>query len=420
MRVKFYTLGCKVNQYETEALKEALAMRGFLPTDGDADLHIINTCSVTARADSDSRKLLIKTRKMYPDAKIAVCGCWANFNKEEIVKLGADYVVKQDKKPFLADILKGETKKNNDVWSLIVTKFTNQRAFLKVQDGCDNFCSFCKVPFLRGRSQSRKKEDIIAEMCRLSKKHKEIVLCGINLGLYGKDFKPTSSLRELVAEILNIEALSRLRLSSLEPYLIDDDLLALFNHPKMCPYLHLPFQSGDDTILKAMNKKETVKIYRNIAAKLKTINPDIAISCDLIVGFPGETQKNFENTLELINEIKPMRMHIFTFSPREKTKFFGKKVDIKTAKSRYLILKKVAEKFSLEYLNKFLGKILNVIAEEKNADIVTGYSENYIKVNFQENNSGRKPGVSSGVLGKIVRVRIERIENQGLFGILVR
>lgn len=419
MRVKFYTLGCKVNYYETEALKEALASRGFKLTEADADLYIINTCSVTARADSDSSKLLVKTRKMYPGAKIAVCGCWANSNKEEIIKLGADYVIKQDKKPFLADILKGEIGGDKDVWSLGVTKFPNPRAFLKIQDGCDNLCSFCKVPFLRGRSQSRKKEDIIAEARRLSKEHKEIVLCGINLGLYGKDLKPINSLAELTAEILNIETISRLRLNSLESCSVNKDILALFSHPKMCSHLHLSFQSGDNAVLKAMNKKETVEKYKDVVSKLKAINADIAISCDIIVGFPGETQKNFENTLEFINDIKPMRMHIFTFSAREKTKFFGKKIDIKTAKSRYMILKKVAQGFSLEYRNRFLGRILNVIAQEKNADVITGYSENYIKVSFKETSKNSKPGVCSGILGKIVRVRIEKIDNQGVSGVLV-
>ncbi|MFA5270847.1 MAG: tRNA (N(6)-L-threonylcarbamoyladenosine(37)-C(2))-methylthiotransferase MtaB [Candidatus Omnitrophota bacterium] len=420
MRVKFYTLGCKVNQYETQALREKLVSRGFEVTDADAELHIINTCSVTARADTDSRKLLIKIKKMYPGAKIAVCGCWVNHNKEELIKLGADYVIKQEKKPFLADILKDEIGKDSDIWSLEINEFPNQRAFLKVQDGCDNFCSFCKVPFLRGRSRSRKKEDVIAEANRLSAKHKEIILCGINLGLYGKDLNPAESLAELTADILKINSLSRLRLSSLEPLFVNGGTLELFKHPKMCPHLHLPFQSGDNAVLKAMNKKESVEMYKDVVNKLKAMNSDIAISCDIIVGFPGETQKNFENTLEFINEVRPMRMHIFTFSPREKTRFFGKKIDVKTAKARYNILKKLADGFSLEYRNKFIGRILNVVAEEKKTDCIAGYSENYIKVNFRENNKKAITVPGLGILGKIVQVRIEETNNGEASGFMVR
>lgn len=417
MKVKFYTLGCKVNQYETEALKKELVSAGFQLTQDKADIYVINTCSVTARADSDSRKFLLKTRKLYPTAKIAVCGCWVNTNKEIIKKMGADFIIDQKNKQSLADILKGGNAKDKDIWALNVNECSNRRAFLKIQDGCNNFCSFCKVPFLRGTSRSRKREDIIAEAQRLSNKHKEIVLCGINLGLYGKDLEPQTGLAPLVNDILKINTLGRLRLSSLEPYSLNDEVAALFKDPKMCPHLHLPFQSGDDDVLKAMNKKETASMFRDAVAKLRAINPDIAIGCDIIVGLPGETGKNFENTLQFITEIKPMRMHIFTFSPREKTKLSAQKANNTVAKVRYAVIKKMAEKFSLEYKNKFIGKVLNVIPEEEKENVICGYSENYIKVKFRKNMDNAKSKGGKKILNQIVPVLIESVDIDGLSGV---
>ncbi len=413
MKVKFYTLGCKVNQYETEALKKDFTSSGFELTDGLADLYVINTCSVTAKADSGSRKLLAKIKEAYPQAKVAVCGCWVKENKESIEKLGADFIVSQEDKQSLVDIVKGKNPSKDGIWKLNLDKCSNQRAFLKIQDGCDNFCAYCKVPYLRGKSCSRDKNEIIAEAKRLSEKHTEIVLCGINLGLYGKDLTPKNSLVNLLNELLTLSSLGRLRLSSLEPSSINDEVITLFNHPKMCPHLHLPFQSGDDGVLKAMNKKERVEEYRQIVAKLRKQDPDIAISCDLIVGFPDEKESNFKNTLSFIQEIKPMRMHIFTFSPREMTKFSGQKINNKKAVERYGLIKKLADRFSLEYKTKFTGKTLNVVAEENSEGFFSGYSENYIKVKFKMNNNFSK----NKIIGQIIPVYIENVITGALSGV---
>jgi len=408
MKIKFYTLGCKVNQYESEALQEELKAYGFTITEGPADIYIINSCSVTAKADSDSRRLVLRAKKENPKAKIAVCGCWPQLNSEEAKKAGADYVIGQDKKQFVADTIKGLKNPGKDIWALKINDFRNQRAFVKIQDGCNNFCSFCKVPHLRGRSISRPEAEVIDEIGRLESMHKEIVLCGVNMGLYGKDLMPKVTLYSLLSNILNRDKLTRLRLSSLEPCSVNKEIIGLFGHNKMCPHIHLPFQSGDNRILKEMNKKETVEMYEQIVDSLRKINPQIAVSCDIIIGFPGEDETSFNKTVNFLKRIAPMRTHIFTFSPREKTKFFGNKIDLNTAKKRFNHLKAVTNSLALKYKQAFIGKTLTVIAEEIKSGYVCGYSENYIKLYAK---CEARPG-------EIISVRVSKIEKDKVFGVI--
>jgi threonylcarbamoyladenosine tRNA methylthiotransferase MtaB len=232
------------------------------------------------------------------------------------------------------------------------------------------------------------------------------VLCGVNIGLYGKDFNPPRTLTGLIKEIVKINSLHRLRLSSLEPSLVDEETIGLFYNNKLCPHLHFPFQSGDDMVLKRMNKKETVFLYEDIVNKIRKINPLFAISCDIIVGFPHEDEESFNNTIEFLKKVKPMRMHLFSFSPREKTPFFGiKKGNTSVTQRRYALLKKLAFDFSLEYRERFLGKILNMIVEEKKEGHLCGYTENYIKVYIKE----KVP------LGEAVHVRIKRVDKDKTF-----
>jgi threonylcarbamoyladenosine tRNA methylthiotransferase MtaB len=401
MKVKFFTLGCKVNQYESQALMEEFVYRGYQITKDVADIYIINTCSVTKRADAKSREAILKAKKENPNAKIIACGCMVQLNKEALKDLKVDYLIPQEEKASLVDFICEGRKEKRDIWSLKITYFYNHRAFIKIQDGCDNFCSFCKIPYLRGKSQSREKKEIIEEIKRVSFLHPEIVLCGINLGLYGRDLTPPLKLENLLEEILEIDSLKRLRLSSLEPNLISDRLLSLFGHPKMCKHLHLPFQSGDDEILRLMNKKETVSMYEEIVEKARKVKPLIAISCDIMVGFPYEEDKHFINTINFLKKIKPMRMHIFTFSPRERTPFHNIKMKNQGVfTKRYELLRKMAYNFSVEYKRKFLGKVLYMVAEEKKNNFICGYTENYIKVYLKE----------EVPLGNIYPVRVEKVE----------
>jgi len=403
MKVKFLTLGCKVNQYETQALMEEFVQSGHQITKGIADLYIINTCTVTSRADSKSKEAITKAKRENPNAQVVACGCLTQLNKEMVEALGVDYIIPQDKKADLADIVLERKISDKDIWALGVSEFFNQRAFIKIQDGCDNFCSFCKIPHTRGRSRSRPKNDVLAEVERVSQKHKELVLCGVNLGLYGRDLVRRFTLSELLKEILEIKTLGRVRLSSLEPNLIDDEIISLLACDKLCSHLHLPFQSGDDEILKKMNKKETVALYEEVVNKARKVDPEIAISCDIMVGFPGENEVTFKNTVEFLKKVKPMRMHIFSFSPREKTPLSKTAVkDQKAVKKRYKILKELHDEFSLEYKNRFLNKTLFMVTEEEENGFICGYTQNYLKVCMADKVD----------LGQIIPVKIDKVDSQ--------
>jgi threonylcarbamoyladenosine tRNA methylthiotransferase MtaB len=387
MKVKVKTLGCKVNQYESQAIREQFASLGHTITEKKADLYIINTCTVTKTADKKSRKNILQAKKENPKAKIVACGCLAELNKDYLKKTGVDYIIAQKNKQNLINIILGDNTHHpvsKTPWKLKINNYPHKRAFVKIEDGCDNFCSFCKIPYLRPKPTSRKKKEIIDEIKRLSVNHHEIVLSGVNLNLYGKDLKPKNSLSNLTEDILNLACLGRLRISSLQPLLIDNKLINLISHPKMCPHLHLSFQYGQNSILKAMNKKETVELYLEKVEAIKKTYPKTAISCDIIIGFPGETERTFQQTVNFLKKVKPMRIHIFTFSAREKTPFTANNlIDKNTTKKRYAILNKLAKKFSFDYARLFLNQKLTMITEEKKNGYITGYTQNYIKVNIK-------------------------------------
>ncbi len=413
LKVKFFTLGCKVNQYETQGLKEKFSFLGHTITEQRADLYVINTCTVTSRADSKSKDAIVRAKKENPQAQIAVCGCLTQLNRDFIEEIGVDYIIPQDQKHLLPDIIlgsslpQGESFREKEKNSLKISYFSNHRAFVKVQDGCNNLCSFCKIPYLRGPSRSKDRKDAIREIEKVCSRHSEVVLCGVNLSLYGRDLSPQCTLADLIKEILALPSLGRLRLSSLEPFFIDQGLFSFLGHSKLCPHFHFPFQYGDDRILKEMNKKETVALYQEKVSRIRKTVPDAAISCDIMVGFPTETEESFQNTVDFLKQVNPMRMHIFTFSPREKTQFSEAKIkNPALIRKRYEYLRKMAKNFSLIYQRKFLGKRLNMVAEEENGGFVSGYTENYIRV--------RLKGRAS--LGQIIPVVIEEV---GLDKVLV-
>ncbi|MFO8052866.1 MAG: tRNA (N(6)-L-threonylcarbamoyladenosine(37)-C(2))-methylthiotransferase MtaB [Candidatus Omnitrophota bacterium] len=414
MQVKIKTLGCKVNQYESQAIREQFSSLGHQITRKKADLYIINTCTVTKTADKKSRKNILQAKKENPKAKIAVCGCLAELNKDYIEKIGVDYIITQKNKQNLVNIILGDKAScpiSKNPWKLKIKNYPHKRAFVKIQDGCNNFCSFCKIPYLRPKPTSRKKKEIINEIKELSIKHYEVVLSGVNLNLYGQDLRPKNSLSNLTKDILELDCLGRLRISSLQPSLIDDKLIGLIAHPKLCPHLHLSFQYGQNSILKAMNKKETVENYLEKVTAIKKVYPKAAVSCDIIVGFPEETEKTFRQTVSFLEKVKPMRIHIFTFSPRENTPLAASNlVDKSTIKKRYEILKKLAKDFSLSYSKSFLNQELEMIAEEKKSGYITGYTQNYIKVNTKDKIK----------LGSAAKVKIKKIDkNNKVFAQLI-
>jgi len=343
---------------------------------------VINTCTVTANADSDSLGAIRRAQRENPQARIIVTGCLAELDGNIIKAVGRKIsVLKKQRIAHSAQRIthfKGHT-----------------RAFLKIQDGCDNFCSYCKVPLVRGRSRSRPIEEIIQEAEQLAKNgFKEIVLTGICLGAF-------NHLVELLGELEKIAGLLRIRLSSIEPQDVTDKLIAkISDSEKICPHLHIPLQSGDDEILKKMNRKYSAADYLRLIGKIKKRIPQIAITTDVIVGFPQEKEANFKNTIVVIKKILPLRVHIFPYSKREGTSAavnfkgvsgrraglnlpYGDEVSAPVVKERILRLKDISEKCALDYKRQFLHKKLNVLIESRSKEkpgFWSGYSGNYIKV----------------------------------------
>jgi threonylcarbamoyladenosine tRNA methylthiotransferase MtaB len=388
------TLGCKVNQYESQAMREILQKSGFEECSDAkiADIFIINTCTVTHQADKDARYFISQFHKVNPYARIVVAGCYVENDSDEILAIpGVSEVIGNEHKNRIAEILTG-SKTGSEAYRLKVTDFKGHvKAFVKIQDGCENYCSYCKVPLIRPKLDSKPIEDVIDEVKGLvAKGFKEIVLTGICLGAWGRD-TGTAKGRSLVDVLEELEALKgdfRIRLSSIEPKYVDKALIDLIAHSKkICKHLHIPLQSGDDATLKKMNRPYTAKKYLGIIKRAKEGIKDVAITTDVLIGFPGETERQFKNTVSLIKKIMPLRTHIFTYSPRKGTVAYDMEgcVDRGILKKRYLALKTVAINTSYIYRNGFINKDLQVLVETKRdrlTGMLTGYSDNYIKVVF--------------------------------------
>jgi threonylcarbamoyladenosine tRNA methylthiotransferase MtaB len=394
MNKLFYmkTLGCKVNQYESQAMREILSRVGFREClkEDQADIFVLNTCTVTHQADKEARHLIAHFYKINPKGRIVVTGCYAENDSEEIMALpGVSDVIGNKEKGRIAEILSGISVPGQ-VKRLTVTDFKDHvKAFVKIQDGCENFCSYCKVPLIRGRLDSKPMEDVKNEVQTLVLKgFKEIVLTGICLGAWGRDGlgKKGSSLVDVLEELEKIDGDFRIRISSIEPKYVDERLIEFVaSSRKTCKHLHIPLQSGDSAILKKMNRPYTAKKYLSILEKAKAGIEDLAVTTDVLIGFPGETEQNFNNTLGLVEEICPLKTHIFTYSPRKGTVAYGMDgcIDKDILKRRYLELKMLATDASYVYRNKFLGKKVDVLVETRRdrlTGMLTGYSDNYIKV----------------------------------------
>ncbi len=391
-RASFFTLGCKVNQYETQSIRESFLRCGFVESAEDnSDWCVINTCTVTSKADARSRNVIRHLIKKNPNSRILVTGCLVAKDYKSISKIkGIDYIVS---KSFFADSIsdfKGRT-----------------RAFLKIQDGCDNFCSYCKVPYARGRSRSRPEKDILNEAFLLAKKgFKEIVLTGICLGSY-------SGLPKLLKKMEKIPGLLRIRLSSIEAGDIKTGLINVMKKSdKLCPHLHIPIQSGDDLILKRMRRSYTRKRYLALIQRAKNEIKDLAVTTDVIVGFPGETQAQFNNTVSLIKAIKPLKVHIFPYSHRPGTiaAEFPGQIAPRMIKDRALLLKHVADKLSVNFREQFITKSADVLIEAATGPDFShweGYTSNYIKVIIPK---------KAQILNNVIPVRLKKIMNDAVLG----
>ena len=380
-RVAFYTLGCKVNQYETEAMLELFEKEGYekAETEDYADVYVINTCTVTHMSDRKSRQYIRRMKKKNPDAIIAVVGCYSQVSPEEILSIDEVNLVMgtNDRKKIVEEVKKIDaSRKVSTVDDIMKVKAFEEieinktngktRAFLKIQDGCDRYCSYCIIPYARGRVRSRDLESIVKEVENLAANgYKEVVLTGIHVASYGKDIKETDiKLLDVIKQINDIEGIERIRLSSVEPILFTDEFVeAVSAMDKVCPHYHLSLQSGCDETLKRMKRRYTTEEYKTIVDRLRAAIPNVSITTDVIVGFPGETNEEFDKTYEFLKDIELTHMHIFKYSPRKGTPAatMENQVDPSTKHERSEKLLQLNEENFKKFGQKMLDKEFNVL-----------------------------------------------------------
>lgn len=434
--VAFYTLGCKVNFYDTEAIWQLFKNEGYEQVDFEtqtADVYLINTCTVTNTGDKKSRQIIRRAVRRNPDAIIAVTGCYAQTSPAEILDIeGVDLVIgTQDRDKLMPYIeqLQQERKPINAVRNIMKTRefeeldvpdFADRtRAFLKIQEGCNNFCTFCIIPWSRGLSRSREPKSVIEQAKQLvAAGYKEIVLTGIHTGGYGDDLE-NYRLANLLWDLDKVEGLERVRISSIEASQISDEVLeVLQKSSKMCRHLHIPLQAGDDEVLKRMRRKYTVEEFATKIERIQQAMPDVAITTDVIVGFPGETEEQFRNGYAFMEKIKFSEMHVFPYSKRTGTPAarMEDQVDEEVKHARVHELIDLSEKMQLAYAQKFVGQVLDVIPERDYKSApgtgkVMGYSDNYLQIIFEGDES---------LIGKLCRVQIHQAGVNECFGTLVR
>ena len=428
MKVAFYTLGCKVNQYETNGMIQAFLEKGYELVDFSekADIYVINTCTVTSISDKKSRQMIRRTKQLNPDAIVVAVGCYAQVAKDkleeikdidlilgisektEIVKYVEEELKNKQPKEYIADVM--HQKEFVDFGSVNYTD--KNRVAIKVQDGCNQFCTYCIIPFARGHIRSRKIEKVKQEVEELAKKGiKEIVVTGIHVASYGKDLKEDIGLIDLLEELNKIQRIERIRLSSLEPTLITEDFVKrLSKLEKICDHFHLSLQSGCNTTLKRMNRHYTVEEFKKATELLRKAYKNVALTTDVIVGFPGETDEEFNETYEFLKDINFYKMHIFKYSPRHGTKAekMPNQVDgkIKEERSRKLI--ELSDKNEKEQNKKYLNKTLKVLVEELEDDYYKGHTTNYIMVKIKKS--------AENLQNKIVEAKIMDYQGVELIG----
>ena len=424
MKVAFHTLGCKVNQYETEAMQKLFEAAGYEISGAEtAEVVVVNTCTVTALSSQKSRQIIRRAIKANPNAVVAVVGCYAQNSPAEISKIdGVDVIIGTADRTKIVALVE-QALKNRDEKILRVTGVENisefeelphaphrTRAFLKIEDGCNNFCSYCIIPYVRGRVRSRSLESIRAECLQLKTAgYKEIVLTGIHIGAYGRDFRDGTNLVDAIKVVLDTANPARLRLGSLESAEMSDALINLMKtDSRICNHVHLPLQSGCDEILKAMRRPYTTKNFAELTARLVAEVPDISIGTDLIVGFPGETDENFAETIEFVKNQPFSKIHVFPFSAREGTvaATLPNQVDAKTKKIRVNRALEISATKERTFAEKLIGKTVEIIAETETAGLVDGLTRNYVRVFV--------PASPEIISGEIVSVQVEKVVSDGV------
>lgn len=399
MKVGIYTLGCKVNMYESEFVMSKLKENGYEIGNFDdiCDIYIINTCSVTNTSDNKSKKIIRNAVKRNKNACIVVMGCFIEANqdykedgvdiylgtkdKSKIIELLDEYFKNKEE---IRDLWKEEQKKFEDMF---ITTFDGRtRAFIKIQDGCRNFCSFCIIPYLRGTCRSKDFNKVIEEVKELTNNnYREIVLTGIHTGNYGVDLK--TNFANLLEELVKIDKLKRLRISSIEVTELNDRVLKVIKESdKIANHLHIPLQAGSDKTLKNMNRKYNLEFYKNKIKEIRSIREDISISTDIIVGFPGETEEDFEETIKTAREIGFSKIHVFPYSVRKNTKAekMPNHLDNSIKKERARKLIEVSKELEIEYMNKFIGKTIEVLTESDKDGFTLGHTSNFLLVRLNK------------------------------------
>lgn len=408
-KFKIVTLGCRTNQYESQGYADQLKSMGYaLAGDGEtADLCIVNTCTVTEGADRSSRHEIRALLKEHPNAQIAVTGCMVESAPDALLQInaGIKIVPNKEKEQLIEHLFP-------DVENLpefnIKTFDGHTRAFVKVQDGCNSYCTYCIIPYVRGRSRSRQIPEIVKEVEGLvANGYKEVVITGINVG----DFDGGGKLADLVRAVDNVEGLKRLRISSIDPDEIDEDLMdAVLNGKTTCPSMHIVLQAGSNVVLKRMNRKYTKQIFIDTVANLVAKQPDFTVTTDIIVGFPGETASDFEETLDLVRQVKFAKVHMFPYSPRKRTRAasYPNQVAPDVIRMRKNELLRLSEQTGFELREKFIGRRMRVLLEgEEKEGMIAGHTENFLKVWVPK---------ELGCANEIVEVELFANEPDGLRG----
>ncbi len=407
-KAAFITLGCKVNQYETNAIIQSFIENGYSIVDSMevADVYVVNTCTVTNMSDRKSRQMLRKVKELNNNSLVVACGCYAQVAKKELEEISEiDLILGNNEKKDIIKIIQEFDKVNENNKYSKVDEILNQkdfvelgevsytdktRAFIKVEDGCDRFCTYCIIPYARGKVRSRKPESIISEITKIAEKGiKEVVITGIHVASYGKDFDNGYKLIDLLEDINKIDKIKRIRLGSIEPLIITNEFLnRLVKLKKICQHFHLSIQSGCDETLKRMNRRYTTIQLEDIINLLRDTYKDVLITTDIIVGFPGETVKEFENTFEFLNRVKLYKLHVFKYSQRKGTKAAVMKNQIdgneKEVRSKKLL--ELSDEYEEKYNQRYINKEMEVLIEEKKDKYYIGHTDNYIQAYLKNDN----------------------------------
>ncbi len=428
MKAAFYTLGCKVNQYETQALSEALMREGFLivPSNEEADIYIINSCTVTAESDKKTRQAVRRFKRLHPDSVVVLTGCMpqaypqiaseldaadivaGNKNNKDIPKMIKEYLQSRNRS---VDIIQHNT--GDEFAPCSISSFDERtRAAIKIEDGCNRFCSYCIIPYARGRVRSKPLEEIKKEAASLAANgYTEIVLVGINLSSYGTDCSLT--LCDAVAAVCETPGIRRVRLGSLEPdHMTDEMIKGLKSQPKLCPQFHISLQSGCTETLKRMNRHYTAEEYEEICQRLRENFEDCTITTDIMVGFAGETQEEFDKSLAFAKKIGFEKVHVFPYSQRKGTRAaeFPNQLDRKTKEERAHKMIALTNEIRADFLNSQIGKAVEVLAETKDENgVCTGYTANYTPIRI----------ISGAECGEYYRIKITAADNDSCEGVII-